>query len=567
MSKKKNDQKTNPADIVTLADEATSIIDMGAIRRAQAQEYASDEELAEHDASHENLAPDAGHDHVENLRADATDDAEARELSLDEEAALIRQELDADPELKRDVLLGYRKDDSDENLDNIAAKIKKQEKAQLEQYQGLADEVSEELKDFNDLLILEDKLLETSLAQEADQGVIQELAASAARAKKIKKPKKAAPTIDQEKDGSAEAFAIDVPGSDFSELNLSDANEEEAVEIEEMSEEAAELKAALPQIDADGNYPLEDLQSCIEALLFYSDRPVSLKKLKEMLEMTEAEDAPILEALEGLKAQFAAPLHGFEIAEIAGGYQLRTKLSKAPLLRKLAKIQVQRLSRGAMETLTIVSYQQPCTKDEIDKVRGVDSSHFIRTLLDRKLIEVSGRSEAAGRPMIYSTTDIFLEVFGLMNLQGLPPLREIEAMVPQMAAAEEGAEDPRVIQMRKMVHQMKEDSNHLDYNAKEDDQILQEIRERVKAIDISTPYLERQKQLAAEGITGAEAEEVLTREFNFAKATSGGEVIVTENAEETSTEESTDQSVLDAAHSAQQSDLLSDEELSKSHEE
>jgi segregation and condensation protein B len=178
-----------------------------------------------------------------------------------------------------------------------------------------------------------------------------------------------------------------------------------------------------------------------------------------------------------------------------------------------------------METLTICAYKQPCTKDDIDSVRGVDSSHFIRTLLDRKLIEVSGRSEAPGRPMIYSTTDTFLEVFGLMALTGLPPLREIEAMVPQMAATEEGAEDPRVLQMRKMVGQMKTEANHLDYDSKEDERILQDIRDRVKSIDISTPYLERQKQLAAEGITGEDAEIILAKEFGFDTATSGGEPI------------------------------------------
>ncbi len=398
--------------------------------------------------------------------------AQNEELSLDEEAELIREEIAADPEFKKDVLSDYTESESDSDLDKIASKIQIQEAATLKEYELLADEVSDELKDLNTLLIAEDQLLESTI------------------------------------------------------LN-SDSDEE--ISVEEMSEEAAELKAALPQMDENGNFDLADLQSCIEALLFYSDKPVSLKKLKDMLEMSEAEDAPILEAIERLKAQFSGPetgkAHGFEVAEIAGGYQLRTKASKAPLLRKLAKIQIQRLSRGAMETLTIVSYKQPCTKDEIDSVRGVDSSHFIRTLLDRKLIEVSGRSEAAGRPMIYATTDTFLEVFGLMDLKGLPPLREIEAMVPQMVATEEGAEDPRVIQMRKLVSQMKAESNHLGYSAKEDDQILHDIRERVKSIDISTPYLERQKALAAEGLTPEQAELILSKEFKFDQATSGGEVI------------------------------------------
>ena len=385
---------------------------------------------------------------------------------LEEEVRQLKEEIENDPELQKDVLADFKEGESNYNLDNIASNITQQDLERLKEYEALAEDVSDELKTLNAVFIEEDKALESSIAREA---------------------------------------AL--------EFNSDDSDD---VVAEEMSEEDAELRAALPQADEDGNFNMEDLQSCIGALLFYSDRPVSLKKLKEMLELPEVENEILLTAIESLKQEFSKMSHGFEVAEIAGGYQLRTKLSKAPLLRKLAKIQVQRLSRGAMETLTIVAYKQPCTKDDIDMVRGVDSSHFIRTLLDRRLIEVTGRSEAAGRPMIYATTDTFLEVFGVMDLMALPPLREIEAMVPQMVASEEGAEDPRVVQMRKMVNQMKTESNHLDYSAKEDEKILQEIRDRVKAIDITTPYLERQKQLAEQGITGAEAEELLAKEFGFA---------------------------------------------------
>ncbi len=388
---------------------------------------------------------------------------------LDEEARQILEELSEDPELKKDVLDGFDAQESNENLDRIAAAVEQQEIEQLEVMEALSLETAEELKVLNQVFIEEDRLLETKIAEEAE--------------------------------------------------------EDEAPSEEEMSEEDAALRAALPRPDESGNYDLDDLQSCIDTLLFYSDRPVSLKRMKEMLEMTEASDEPLLEAIRILKEGYQTASRGFEIAEIAGGYQFRTKTSKAPLLRKLAKVQIQRLSRGAMETLTIVAYKQPCTKDDIDQVRGVDSSHFIRTLLDRKLVEVSGRSEAAGRPMIYSTTDTFLEVFGLMDLKGLPPLREIEAMVPQMAAAEEGAEDPRVLQMRKMVNQMKTESNHLDYDAREDERILQEIRERVKSIDISTPYLTRQKELADQGIVGEEAEAILMAEFKMNITLAGGEPV------------------------------------------
>ena len=449
MARKNKDNTETHEDMVSFVP-GSSVIDIGELRRAQA-----------------------------NLDSD--------DLSLDEEADLIRAELENDLELKKDVLQGFDKNESNQNLERIADRVLQSDAENLAAMEKLASETSDELRCLNEVFIAEDKLLEGKMARETME---EAFAISAARSGK---------------------------SNDEPDFILGAAVSDENIELEDMSEEDQALRSALPTPDENGEYNLDDLQSCIETLLFYSDRSVSLKKLKEMLEMPESEDGPLLSAISNLMKAYASPAHGFEVAEIAGGYQLRTKPSKAALLRKLAKVQVQRLSRGAMETLTIVSYKQPCTKDDIDQVRGVDSSHFIRTLLDRKLIEVSGRSEAAGRPMIYSTTDTFLEVFGLMDLKGLPPLHEIEAMVPQMTAASEGEEDPRVVQMRKMVHQMKVDSNHLDYNAKEDDIILQEIRDRVKAIDVTTPYLARQKQLADEGINGEEAELILAKEFGFAR--------------------------------------------------
>lgn len=434
--------------------------------------------------------PGASHIDIGEIRkAQMNQDAD---LSLDEEAESILEEMDNDAELKKDVLEGYDVESSNDDLAKIADSVATQTAADIAKYEQLAMDVSDELKAENLDMIKEDILLETSIAQEST--------------KPAKKKSKKTKTEQSETTENLEASATE-----------SVSGEESDIETEEMSEQDLELRAALPQIGEDGEYNQDDLQSCISALLFYTEKPLSLKKMKEMLEMPEAEDEIFLKAIESLKEDLLKPAHGFELADIAGGYQYRTKIARAPLLRKLAKVQVQRLSRGAMETLTIVAFKQPCTKDEIDQVRGVDSSHFIRTLLDRNLIEVSGRSEAAGRPMIYNTTNTFLEVFGMMDLGALPPLHEIEAMVPQLAAVEEGQEDPRVVQMRKMVSQMKTESNHLDYNAKEDDQILQEIRDRVKSIDVTTPYLARQKQLAEEGIHGADAEEILAKEFGFAR--------------------------------------------------
>ncbi len=429
---------------------------------------------------------------------ETTEDDSVIDIATLRRAQSLLEEMAEDPALESDVLAGFDPEASDQNLDRIAEAMKANDEEHIRAMEALAMQTSQDLLSLNADLVADDTILETPELRE--------------------------------------------------QLLEEPAMEPEA---EEMSEQDAALLAALPRANHSGEFDLDDLQSCMDALLFYSDRPISLKRMKELLELGGIEDAPLLQAIEQLKASYQTANRGFEIAEVAGGYQLRTKPNKAPLIRKLAKVQIQRLSRGAMETLTICAYKQPCTKDDIDQIRGVDSSHFIRTLLDRKLIEVTGRSEAAGRPMIYTTTDTFLEVFGLMALSDLPPLREIEAMVPQLASTEEGAEDPRVIQMRKLVTQMKTESNHLDYDAREDEKILQEIRERVKTIDISTPYLERQKELASQGITGEEAEAILTREFGFETASSGGEPIAETVAQTTATTETREEEQLSMEELAQ----------------
>jgi segregation and condensation protein B len=273
-----------------------------------------------------------------------------------------------------------------------------------------------------------------------------------------------------------------------------EAAQQEAEEID------PELAAALPQLpvaDENGVLDLNELQSCIETLLFMSDKPLSLTRLQELL----GPDFPhslFQEAVTLLRDRYQSPAHGFELLEIAGGLQFRTKPGRAALAKKLAKVQTQRLSSGAMETLAIVSYKQPVLKEEIDQIRGVDSSHFIRTLMDRKLISIQGRSDLPGKPMVYGTTSEFLELFGLKDLQGLPSLRELEQMIPSSQSGDPDApdaDDPRVKEMRRLVAQMKADNTRLAYDPREDEKILKEIRERVSLIPSSTPWLDEQKAL------------------------------------------------------------------------
>ncbi|MBN20523.1 MAG: SMC-Scp complex subunit ScpB [Bdellovibrionaceae bacterium] len=280
-----------------------------------------------------------------------------------------------------------------------------------------------------------------------------------------------------------------------------------------------ELLAALPSQDEDGKYDLNELQSCLDVLFFMSDRPVNMKRIQDFLTLSIPKEE-ILEAIDLLKQHYENSVHGYTLMEINGGYQLRTKPIRAALIRKLSKVQTQRLSRGAMETLAITAYRQPVMKEDIDKVRGVDSSHFIRGLMDKKLIAITGRSELPGRPMLYSTTSHFLEVFALNKIEDLPPLRELEQMIPTSEATEE---DPKILAMRKLVSQMKEDKERISFDPKEDEKILGELKENVKSISASTPYLDAQNLLEKEAKDGTLSEED--------QAALSGEAVVSEEGD------------------------------------
>jgi len=268
-----------------------------------------------------------------------------------------------------------------------------------------------------------------------------------------------------------------------------------AKEAEEAEQIDPALAAALPQRAEDGSLDLNELQSCIEAILFMVDKPMTMERIREMIG-PDFELNLFQEAMSALMDRYQATAHGIELIQVANGYQFRTKAGRAALAKKLAKVQTQRLSSGAMESLAIVAYRQPVLKDDIDKIRGVDSSYFIRQLLDKKLIQISGRSELVGRPLLYSTTDEFLSLFNLKDLSAMPSLREIEQMIPASQSQNPEDEDPRVKEMRKLVGQMKSDTSvSLIYDAREDEKILKDIKERVGSIATTTPYLEQQKEI------------------------------------------------------------------------
>jgi len=174
-----------------------------------------------------------------------------------------------------------------------------------------------------------------------------------------------------------------------------------------------------------------EIKPILESLIFISDNPVPLDTLIEIL--PESNKEAILEGIEQIKRDYAEASKGFELIEVAGGYQFRTKPRWAEWVNRLKKAKAVKLSRSALETLAIIAYRQPIIRPEIEEIRGVDSGWVLRTLLEKGLIRIVSRRDIPGRPIVYGTTKAFLELFNLNTLSDLPTLKEIEP--PQVLEA------------------------------------------------------------------------------------------------------------------------------------
>jgi segregation and condensation protein B len=174
---------------------------------------------------------------------------------------------------------------------------------------------------------------------------------------------------------------------------------------------------------------MEILTAIVEAVLFVADKPVSLERLKQVFtdEERPADDA-IAAALTALQERYQSGAHGFELRAAQGGYHFVTKMENAEYIRRFQASKPFRLGRSALEVLAIVAYRQPITRAEIDQVRGIDSSHLMRTLMERGLVKMGGKADVPGRPVQYGTTARFLEVIGLASLAELPPLSELDQL-------------------------------------------------------------------------------------------------------------------------------------------
>jgi segregation and condensation protein B len=183
-----------------------------------------------------------------------------------------------------------------------------------------------------------------------------------------------------------------------------------------------------------------ELKHILEAILFSSQKPLSSKELRDLFAATadasedatakslkKVKDADVVTALEQLAAEHEAAARSYRLVCVAGAWQFVTQPEFAPWLKTLVgeKSRPPRLSQPALETLAIIAYRQPITRAEVEQIRGVSVDGTMQTLLERSLVEQSGRAEVVGRPALYSTTETFLQYFGLRSLQELPAADEL----------------------------------------------------------------------------------------------------------------------------------------------
>jgi segregation and condensation protein B len=189
-------------------------------------------------------------------------------------------------------------------------------------------------------------------------------------------------------------------------------------------------------------FSAERIRTVIEALLLVSDKPLTAESIRLC---TGVEISVIQEQLHKLQGTYRDGVCGIVLHEVAGGWQLRTDPGASEFVRRFLKVKPQRLTRAALETLSIVAYRQPVTRPEIEDVRAVDCGAVLKALLERRLIKIIGKKEEPGRPLLYGTTREFLEFFNLRDLGSLPTLREFQELSEEhqvIVEKETGAASP-----------------------------------------------------------------------------------------------------------------------------
>jgi len=202
------------------------------------------------------------------------------------------------------------------------------------------------------------------------------------------------------------------------------AAKENAVEVEEKSLKNGEAQSA----ERINTLTDKEMQAIVEAILFASEEPLNSARIREVA--PELSDANMNKIVRSLNKTYDKSSRPFHIDNVAGGYLMYTRPEYAEYVERLyARRQANRLSAKALETLAIIAYKQPITKNEMEEIRGVNVDGVVKTLLLRNLVTISGTAESIGNPFLYKTTKQFLEYFGLKNLKELPRLKELDEVI------------------------------------------------------------------------------------------------------------------------------------------
>ncbi len=228
------------------------------------------------------------------------------------------------------------------------------------------------------------------------------------------------------------------------------------------------------------------LISIIESLLFATDKPLSFTGIQQIFnDNIHVEKKDIKEAIESYRDMLLKKNRGITLEEIDEGYQLRTKVENRDHLKKMTKKRPFRVSGPALEVLSIIAYKQPLIKSRVDEIRGIESGHLLRVLMEKGLICFAGKSDLPGKPIQYKTTRHFLKMFSLKNLKDLPTLSQIEELLP------DGIDTRSKDSLDDMTTHLSIKSEK-SYSENEDE--LNKIVDTLSKIETSTVFFEKEKR-------------------------------------------------------------------------
>ena len=237
----------------------------------------------------------------------------------------------------------------------------------------------------------------------------------------------------------------DDPSEAMAPANREDDKEHDAGDRDEPSPNSLDGVAEIVKPDEDDDKAetspkeevVNDLAHIIEAVIFASDEPLNVSTIKSVLDAAHTfgrlNPDMIAARINALNYRYDHDGSGFCIVEVANGFQFATRKELAQWVSYLFKEKAKRkLSNSALETLAIIAYKQPVTKPEIESIRGVNIDYILHNLLEKEIVTVVGRAETVGRPLLYGTTQRFLKLFALRNLEDLPKLREIDEIIKEI---------------------------------------------------------------------------------------------------------------------------------------